>query len=97
MNTQYIVVGHKYGPSVQSCAKVSVSVVADSGKNVELAVHLWVHRRRDDLHAGEHVGDRVDAQLGSKHGDEEDPLLRHIMILTGTDDDEKAQQDNILI
>lgn len=55
--------------------------LTDTGNHVQEVVQALVHRRGDDLHLGEGVGHRVDAQLCHQQRDQDDLILLHLVIL----------------
>ena len=57
------------------------TTLTDAGDDVEQIVDLLVHRRGDDLDLGEGVGHRVDPHLRHEEGQQEDPLLLHVVVL----------------
>lgn len=48
---------------------------------MELVVDLFVHGGGDDADSGEGVGDRVDAHLGHEQRQQEDFVLRNVVVL----------------
>lgn len=55
--------------------------LTDAGDDVELLVDPLVHGRGDDADSGESVSHRVHPHLGHQQRQQEDALLRHVVVL----------------
>lgn len=55
--------------------------LTDARNDVELVVDLLVHGGADDADSGEGVGHRVDAHLSHEQRQQEDLVLRHVVVL----------------
>lgn len=59
----------------------NTKILTNARDDVELVVDLLVHGGADDADAGEGVGDRVDAHLGHEQRQQEDLVLRDVVVL----------------
>lgn len=58
-------------------------LLTDAWYDVELVVDLLVHGGGDDPDFREGIGHRVDTHLCHQQGQQEDLILRHVMVLQG--------------